>query len=415
MSEFLHVPSLIIAASVTGACVSASHLLIWRVVRNDVCVLIWGVAYGLATISMIVVGLRGYIPAPWSILVGNAMLLLAYGLIWLGYRRFIGKVAGRDRLFALFGTLAWLAFAGDRELFADINSRAYAVSAIQFLYLLILGFDLVRQCRKERLPALILTVGVIGFQQAMLVARTIYLLLFPLEPTLAALPNDTVIGLTMVGSMAVLVFSGLLQLALVAQRSERRFRIAAETDELTGLANRRRFLKEVLPCLRANPGHGALALFDLDHFKRINDTHGHPIGDRTLIEFAGILAKVAPENAVTARVGGEEFALFLPDASAAIAATLTERIRQLTHTFRLTTVKGELRFTVSGGVASVAEVGSDYEALHSAADSALYEAKSDGRNRIALHRQDPPIPHLTFSRTGDGSSRPAPAAIKGPT
>lgn len=406
MNEFLHVPSLIIAASMTGACVSASHLLIWRAVKKEVCVLIWGVAYALATIAMIMVGLRGYIPALWSIVVGNAMLLLSFGLIWLGYRRFIGKVAGNDRFLAAFGAIIWLAFACYPQLFADINFRANLIAAMQITYLVILSIELVQQYREEPLPALFLTVVVVAFQEAMLAARVVYIFFFPLDPAVAALPSGALIGLTLIGSTAVLIFSGLLQLALVAQRSERRFRIASETDELTGLANRRRFLNEVLPRLADSDGHNALILFDLDHFKRVNDTHGHLVGDRTLIEFARILRKVAPESAITARVGGEEFALFLPNANAMAAAVLAERIRKLSHAYRLETAKGELRFTISAGVAGVAEVGSDYETLHSAADAALYRAKSGGRNRVVTHRADQPTPQLAYSRN-DNHSEPS--------
>lgn len=410
MNEFLHVPSLIIAASMTGACISASHLLIWRAVRKEVCVLIWGVAYGIATISMIMVGLRGYIPALWSIIIGNAMLLLSFGLIWLGYRRFIGKVAGNDRFLAALGALIWFAFACYPHLFADINFRASLIAAMQITYLLVLGVELFRQYRKEPLPALVLTIAVIAFQETMLVARIIYIFFFPLDPAIAALPNGTLIGLTLIGSTAVLIFSGLLQLALVAQRSERRFRIASETDELTGLANRRRFLSEVLPQLATSDGHNALILFDLDHFKRVNDTHGHLVGDRTLVEFARILRKAAPENAITARIGGEEFALFLPHANAAQAAILAERVRKLSHAYRLDTAKGALRFTISAGVAGVAEVGSDYETLHGAADAALYRAKSGGRNRVAIHRADQSMPQLAYSRNDNRSEQSVTAA-----
>ncbi len=411
MSELLHVPSLVIAASVTGACVSAGHLLVWRAVRSEVGVLIWGIAYGLATMAMVMLGLRGHIPAFWSITVSNAMLLLASGQIWLGYRRFFGKVAGLDRFLALLGPLVWLALACDQELFADFNFRTHAISAMQFLYLLTLGFELVRQCRKECLQALVLTIALIVFQETMLVSRTVYLFFYPLNSTGMTLPNGTLIGLTLIGSMAVLVFSGLLQLALVARRSEQRFRIAAETDELTGLANRRRFLNEVLPRLATRPANSALILFDLDHFKHINDTYGHLTGDRALVAFAQILVKAAPRDAQTARVGGEEFALFLPDENMATAAALAERVRLLTQGYRMENGKGDLRLTVSGGIASVAEVGTDYETLHSAADAALYIAKSEGRNRVALHRPDPARPYLAFSRTDDRSSRPTSAAV----
>lgn len=398
MSELLHVPSLVIAASVTGACVSASHLLTWRAARNEVCVLLWGVAYGLATIALIMLGLRGHIPAFLSITVSNGLLALTSGLIWLGYRRFIGKAAGQDRLWASLGALIWFAVATDRNAFADINFRGHVISTVQFAYLVVLCLELRGQYRKEPLPALSLTMAVIVFQQLMIVARSVYLVFFPVPSADTALPSAIPIGLTLVGSTAVVVLSGLLQLVLVAQRSERRFRIAAETDDLTGLANRRRFMNEVLPRLADRPVHGALALFDLDHFKSVNDTHGHLTGDRMLVGFSDILAKAAPENAITARIGGEEFALFLPNANLPTAVALAEQICQQTRGFQLTTPRGSLGITVSGGVAGVAEIGCSYEALHSAADAALYNAKSDGRDRIAVHRQGSMTPTLVAAK-----------------
>lgn len=393
MSAFLHVPSLLIAAAVTGASVSASQLLIGRAVKNEVGVLYWGIAYGLITLSLVMVGLRGFIPAFLSIIVSNAFLLLAFGFFWLGYRRFIGKNGRYDHVLASLGGLAWLVFACDQSLFANINLRVQVVSVGQFVYLLVVGVDLVGHWRKEPLPALLPTVATLTVQQALLVARIVYLELSPLDPTIAILPTGTMIGVSLIGSTALIVFFGLLQLALIAQRSERRLRIAAETDGLTGLANRRRFLGDVLPRLAASPQSGALVLFDLDHFKNINDTHGHQIGDRALVEFAGILAKIAPHHAAAARIGGEEFALFLPAADAAAAIQVAEYIRQLTRAFQLETVSRDLCITVSGGIACVEEVGSDYEALHSAADAALYKAKSDGRDRIVVHRLQPHVPH----------------------
>lgn len=390
VSTLLHVPSLLIAAAITGACVSASHLLTWRAVRNEVSVLLWGVAYGLTTLSMIMAGLRGTIPAFLSIVVSNALLLFALGLVWLGYRRFIDKVGSHDRLLAALGGLVWLAFACDRQLFADINLRVHVVSAVQFIYLLAVASDLVDHRRKEPLPALSLTAAAIVVQQALLMARVVYLLISPLDSTTVILPTGTPIALSLIGSTGFIVFFGVLQLALVGQRSERRYRIAAETDGLTGLANRRRFLDDVLSHLAGAPSRGALILFDLDHFKRINDTHGHLTGDRALVEFAGILANATPDRAVAARIGGEEFALFLPEGDTATAALLAEHIRQLTRAFALEAVKDELRITVSVGVADIAEVGPDYEALHSAADVALYKAKSEGRDRVAVYRWCPP-------------------------
>lgn len=389
VSTLFHVPSLLMAAAVAGACVSTSHLLIWRGVRNEISVPLWGVAYGLCTAAMIMIGLRGVIPGFLSIVVSNSLLLVAVGLVWFGYRRFIGKIGRYDRFLALLGGLVWLAFACHHKLFADINLRTHAVSVVQSAYLLAIAYELVEHRRKEPLPSLSLTVAAIAVQLALLIARTIHLLIYPLDTGTDTLPSGTPLALTLVGSIGFVVFLGLLQFALVGQRSERRFRVAAETDGLTGVANRRRFLSEVLSHLESSPASGAMVLFDLDHFKSINDTHGHLTGDRALVEFASILAKATPQRAVAARIGGEEFALFVPDGNAAVAAALAEDIRRLTHAFELSTTNGRLHMTVSVGVADVAEVGSDYETLHGAADVALYRAKSDGRDRVAVYRREP--------------------------
>ncbi|MCM5556144.1 GGDEF domain-containing protein [Pleomorphomonas sp. JP5] len=390
LSTLLYVPSLLIAAAVTVACVSASHLLIWRGARDEVSVLVWGAAYGLCTLAMILVGLRGDIPAFLSIVVSNTLLLVAVGLFWLGYRRFIGKIGRHDLLLALLGGIVWLAFACNRQFFADINARIHVVSAIQSIYLLVVAIDLIDHKRKEALPALSLTVAAIAVQQALLIVRTVHLLIAPLDPDATTLPSGTPLAVTLIGSIGFVVFLGLVQLALVGQRSERRYRIAAETDGLTGLANRRRFLRKVLSHLNGNPDRGTLVLFDLDYFKRVNDTHGHLTGDRALVEFAGILAGATPEGAVVARIGGEEFALFLPDSDATTAAVLAEGIRQLTQAFELGTASGSLRITVSVGIADIAEAGTDYEMLHGAADVALYQAKREGRDRVAVYRWEPP-------------------------
>lgn len=409
VSTLLYVPSLLIAAAVTVACVSATHLLIWRGERNEVSVPLWGIAYGLCTLAMIMIGLRGKIPAFLSVVVSNTILLVAVGFLWLGYRRFIGKNGRHDRFLAMLGGLAWLAFACDRQIFADINVRTHVVSAIQSSYLLAVAFDLVDHRRKEPLPALSLTVAAIAVQQALLIVRTVHLLLSPLDADMATLPSGAPIAMTLIGSIGFVVFLGLLQLALVGQRSERRFRAAAETDGLTGLANRRRFLREVLSHLAGNPARGTLVLFDLDYFKHVNDTHGHLTGDRALVEFARILAKATPERAVAARIGGEEFALFLPGDEAATSAVLADEIRQLTQALELGTANGNLRITVSVGVADIAEVGIDYEMLHAAADIALYKAKREGRDRVVVYRWEPP-PSQTAA-----TSRPFPDQLASAT
>jgi diguanylate cyclase len=163
----------------------------------------------------------------------------------------------------------------------------------------------------------------------------------------------------------------------------------ASTDPLTGLANRRHFddaLREQLTERRP----AALLMVDLDHFKAVNDTHGHPVGDQVLCQLAEILREAAPEGAVAARFGGEEFSMLLPCGVLREAMAVAERIRGRLAQSTLQLPQGGPRVSVTAslGVAT-AGPGENPEQLIARADAALYEAKRGGRNRAC---SDPPLP-----------------------
>jgi diguanylate cyclase (GGDEF)-like protein len=158
-------------------------------------------------------------------------------------------------------------------------------------------------------------------------------------------------------------------------------------DERTGLYNLRHFqqkLREEWSRADRYGGPLSLILFDLDDFKKINDTHGHPAGDEALRQFASLVQGGARTSDVAARYGGEEFAVILPHTDGPMAARVAERIRAAVEAFEFMIGGKRLRFTVSGGIAtfpSVPEMDST-DALISAADTALYEAKRLGKNRV---------------------------------
>lgn len=158
----------------------------------------------------------------------------------------------------------------------------------------------------------------------------------------------------------------------------------ASTDELTRLPNRRSFLecaqREVSRASR-HGGHLAVAMFDLDRFKTINDTFGHAIGDRVLREFGRILGAEIRAEDVAGRMGGEEFALVIAGGEGALK--LCERVRERVASTQVFTPSGEaISFTASAGVAWLTEGSSDLDSLLSRADLALYKAKAEGRNRV---------------------------------
>lgn len=173
----------------------------------------------------------------------------------------------------------------------------------------------------------------------------------------------------------------------------------AETDGLTGVLNRR-----TLDYIAQNGGVGlptddalALIMIDIDHFKSINDSHGHLAGDRVLIETARLLKREAPIDCVVSRFGGEEFALLLSHADLNQAGRLAETIRSKLQDHRFALSDGhQIAVTASFGVACGRRGPRDWRQLVERADKALYRAKSDGRNRVSL------APAVVARRTGGG-------------
>jgi diguanylate cyclase (GGDEF)-like protein/PAS domain S-box-containing protein len=164
----------------------------------------------------------------------------------------------------------------------------------------------------------------------------------------------------------------------------------ANTDALTGLSNRREFFhvleREIKRMHRTN-NDVSLLLLDIDHFKQINDAYGHDVGDKVLIEVSGIIKNSLRETDLPSRIGGEEFAVMLPDTPSEGAYWVAERIRMaiLKHAFTLGHDKPPVNCTISIGVAS-ASMGEEVDAsgLYKLADTRLYIAKNTGRNQVSV-------------------------------
>jgi diguanylate cyclase (GGDEF)-like protein/PAS domain S-box-containing protein len=165
------------------------------------------------------------------------------------------------------------------------------------------------------------------------------------------------------------------------KRYEERLAQLAAEDPLTGLLNHRSF-HERLGDEIARAGRAqrplALVLMDLDHFKRVNDSLGHPVGDEVLVEVAERLRGVTRAGEHLARIGGEEFAWLLPEADAAGALAAAERAREAVRGTPLARVG---TMTLSAGVCALSEAGGDARELYRLADTALYRAKAGGRDR----------------------------------
>lgn len=169
----------------------------------------------------------------------------------------------------------------------------------------------------------------------------------------------------------------------------RRLEELAHTDPLTKTLNRRALSERLaaeMERVRRYSTTMSLLLIDLDHFKLINDTHGHLTGDQVLIEVAAVLQRVVRAVDIVARYGGEEFVVVLPETGTPGAEAFAERLRELIEGQAFVSARGTpIRLTTSIGVASFPGFGAEsVEDLLANADQALYRAKSDGRNRVRI-------------------------------
>ena len=222
----------------------------------------------------------------------------------------------------------------------------------------------------------------------------------PLLPHLIAPTQQALIGLWLLWTLAKGASTNLTGMAMRLELDASHRRLAealarvqelAERDELTGLYNRRRVLEvlaqERTRCLRGGPGF-SVAMLDIDHFKRINDGFGHPVGDVVLRDVAAVMRQVLRNHDVVGRFGGEEFLLVLPGATDLDAARqAAERVRRSIEQHDWQQVASDLRVTASMGLA-VSRPGEPAETLLDRSDRGLYRAKREGRNRVASTADD---------------------------
>jgi len=173
---------------------------------------------------------------------------------------------------------------------------------------------------------------------------------------------------------------------LCRHESETALELASNTDPMTGVSNRRHFMPllrhELIRAQRLG-NRATLLMLDIDHFKTVNDTYGHPTGDLVICTLANICRKASREIDAVSRLGGEEFAILLPQTNIQEAQAVAERIRTSVANTSVKSLDGvEFHFTVSIGVTEQQPDDISEEKLIGEADAALYQAKTSGRNRV---------------------------------
>jgi diguanylate cyclase (GGDEF)-like protein len=351
----------------------------WMQNRNTPALALWGIGYVIAASAAALLSSH-LLPGLWPACLGNALICLAYGMMWSGSRCFEGR---RVHLWlTAMGAVIWL-IAFQFEIVAQsLPLRMALASMISASYALLSARELWHARDRgliSRWPTLVLVVVHAGF----LLARI---------PFADSLTSAVLSPQSHGPSVTVMAFEALfaafcvpfLRVAMSKERAELEQRRAALTDSLTGIANRRAFFdvgEPLLDRLIADRRSAALLLFDLDRFKEVNDTAGHQTGDYVLKSFADLVAASMRSGDLFGRLGGEEFASLLLNVSMAEALQMAERLRAAFETMQVPGL--DVKPTVSVGVAMTTEAGRGLTALLATADRALYRAKADGRNRVA--------------------------------
>ena len=353
----------------------------------------WWAAYAGASalgLLLIVLGMheRQALPrAAGNVVVVAATLALQRGLwAYTGQRAWTGV---QVLVLAVTAVLAWLAMDA-----AWVWTRITVVSALWagiYLWAAVDVWRHVRQHLQRRWSGLYAAPMVVA--GVMLALRSVRALVSP-ETVMFEVEQNTVLN---VGSSATgLVAALLLQMMLVGLLVSRlvgRLARLSRYDTLTGLLNRRamdellaqeeqRVRRLATPGARQSAARMAVLMIDIDHFKRLNDSHGHAVGDRALLHLATVMGSKLREIDHLARWGGEEFLALLPATGADEAQALAERLCERVRSMPLATEAGRLPLTASVGVAEWLGPHDSLQALIGRADEALYAAKRDGRDRV---------------------------------
>jgi diguanylate cyclase (GGDEF)-like protein len=353
----------------------------------------WSAANGLAALALPLFAARGVLPDLLTVEVANTLLMTTTALMLAGFRRHLGLSVPWWRLAAAVaaGLAAVVVF---HELTDSTGLRVVAMSLVHAVLCLAIGLRLHSAIDEapRRYPYRFTAWAALAIAAVYFIRAAAY----GMQARGAMRIDDTVLNLVFY-SFGALALPALTLGAVMMTNAGiiARATYAAEHDYLTGARSRRAFFdlaeRERARAQRTRASL-SLLLFDVDHFKRINDSHGHATGDRVLVEIVQQTRAVIRSIDTCGRLGGEEFAVLLPDTGADMALRVAERLRAgLELPPRSSPGASGIPYTVSIGAATL-EPGETIAAMLSRADQALYEAKAGGRNLVVWAQ--PGVPRI---------------------
>lgn len=349
----------------------------------------WSLGVLTQVLGLVGILLRGSLPEFWVILFANALLFVSYSLLRIAIRQFAGLPLKWHQM--LYAPVLWAVLCSFPAFVESLPARISVFSLLSAALLALGVLDLERVKGHGGIGRWGMRCT-LGFTVALHLVRAVLMW-----------GADSVDGAPIISSSAAAWFgltgmSGLLLasfmlLLMVRERSELQLRRAAQVDELTSLPNRRGFQEQAIAACHAG-GVIAVVLLDIDHFKQINDRHGHATGDHVLRIFGQVLHASALGRGAIGRMGGEEFAALLKGLDLATARARAEQFRAAFRDESTRLNPGEagarLMATVSIGIARArlepttcpVTAQTRLDLLLSRADAALYAAKAAGRDRV---------------------------------
>jgi diguanylate cyclase (GGDEF)-like protein len=338
----------------------------------------------LVAVGLSLVALRGVLPDLLSVVAGNTLPIIGLSLNYPAVREIQGKDY-RVLPFVLIGAAMAAGTSYFTFIDADLRGVRLVVSGTAFLIAAAIADEMLLRFRGYGQAHIIGGINILVLMTAFGI-RTFQSLNGEATP-IDALYDDWVERMCMITTYFAGTVSAVNCVLLCNDTFNGQLRLLAITDSLTGLTNRRRLMErgeeEVRRAKRFRHPLAVLVI-DIDHFKRINDTWGHGTGDRAIKAVAEVCVATVREVDIVGRLGGEEFAIVLPETDLATAGGVAERLRRAVESAPVDTGDGTLlSLTASIGVAILAGQAS-FDDLLSRADAAMYAAKRSGRNRVGV-------------------------------
>ncbi|CAN7412723.1 GGDEF domain-containing protein [Acidovorax sp. LjRoot74] len=348
----------------------------------------WRIATLLFAGGSILFAAQGLNPPAYTLALANALVMFGF----TGYLRALRQFYGlKDKLWvmvpAILGTAAvfWLTLG-----VADVGGRILTVSVVWSVLMVACIVVLVSQERRDGARSRRVMAGLFTAVAVFVLFRAGYFIAIGVNPAFSVLGAGAWMNIATPMVAATLPVIGTTAFLLMcSERIRRQWERAASTDYLTGLPNRRTLVEmglqrfEQVRASAASGGFG-LAIVDIDHFKRINDEHGHEMGDVALKHVAGRLQSACRGAELPARQGGEEFVVLFDHVQPQDALAAGERLRNAVAQAPFTAGDLALPLTVSIGLAVLRPEDTHFDSLLRRADEALYAAKAAGRNRVEI-------------------------------